>query len=145
MFSFLQSPLKVGTRAPDFTAADQDGNSVQLGDLRGSPVLLVFYPGDDTPGCRRQFCGLQSGYEQLRKHNVRVFGVNPQSAASHRKFRDKYKYPFPFLVDTRQAIARRYRAHGFVVTRTVYLLDAEGNILLARRGNPSIEDILAAL
>jgi peroxiredoxin Q/BCP len=113
--------------------------------LRGTPVLLVFYPGDDTYGCRKQLCEIRDSWQALRARGVAVFGVNPQSAASHEKFGGKYGFPFPILVDSGQRIARLYRASGLMVKRTVVLIDTGGTIVFSERGMPSPDKVLAAL
>ncbi|MBZ5586454.1 MAG: peroxiredoxin [Acidobacteriia bacterium] len=146
MLSWLFSdPLPVGSPAPDFELPDDSGGVVRLSALRGKPAILVFYPGDNTPVCTRQLCELRDDWGRLRKRGVRIFGVNPQGAQSHERFREKYKLPFPLLVDRGQKVANLYQAGGIVVKRTVYLIGPDGKILFARRGKPAPEEILAAL
>jgi peroxiredoxin Q/BCP len=145
MLSWLFSqPLEPGTPAPDFSLPDDTGRTVTLSALRGSPVVLVFYPGDDTPGCRKQLCQFRDEWKDARGAGVQVFGVNPQSAKSHGKFRARYKLPFPLLVDAGQRVAEQYRASGLIVKRTVYLIDADGVIRFARRGMPDPSEVLAS-
>ena len=145
MFSWLFSkPLPVGTPAPDFSASDETGRTVSLAALRGRSVVLVFYPGDDTPGCTKQLCEFRDGWQQARAGGIEVFGVNPQSAQKHGKFRSKFDLPFPLLVDQGQVVARLYRAHGPIVKRTVYLIGPGGAILFARRGMPKPAEVFAA-
>lgn len=145
MLSWLFSdPLAVGATAPDFAAVDDAGNTVHLSALRGHNVVLVFYPGDDTPVCRTQLCEFRDRWTQVESRNVRVFGVNPQAPASHTKFRSKFNFPFPLLVDKGQKIAALYNASGLIVKRTVYLIGPDGVIRYARRGKPSPEEVLAA-
>ncbi len=141
----FSDPLAVGSAAPDFTLADQDGRDVSLASLRGKNVALVFYPGDNTPGCTKQLCQMRDSWERLKAKNLVVFGVNPQSAASHAGFRAKYKLPFSLLVDKSQKVAALYHANGLFVKRTVYLIGADGKIRLSRRGMPSPEEVIAAL
>jgi peroxiredoxin Q/BCP len=146
MLSWLFSdPLPVGTPAPDFSLPDEAGRTVTLSKLRGHNVLLVFYPGDDTPGCTRQLCALRDNWQELRARGVKVFGVNPQGDKSHRRFRDKVQLPFPLLVDDAQRVAQSYHAHGLIVKRTVYLIDGEGIIRFSRRGAPPAREVLAVL
>jgi len=146
MLSWLFSdPLPVGSQAPDFSLPDDAGQEVSLRALRGEPVVLVFYPGDDTPGCTKQLCQFRDDWARARARGVKVFGVNPQGAPSHLKFRRKYKLPFPLLVDKGQKVAESYRANGLIVKRTVYAIDGAGVIRLARRGMPKPEEVLAAL
>jgi len=140
----FSDPLPVGSRAPEFSATDDMGRTVTLSSLRGRNVVLVFYPGDDTPGCTRQLCQFRDGWEQARARNIEVFGVNPQSAAKHTRFRQKFSFPFPLLVDQRRRIATQYNANGLIVKRTVYLIDPEGVVRFARRGMPDPSEVLAA-
>jgi thioredoxin-dependent peroxiredoxin len=145
MLSWLFSdPLPPGTPAPDFSLPDDAGNTVTLSALRGRPVVLVFYPGDDTPTCTKQLCDFRDSWKDARKRGVEVFGVNPWSASSHGKFRRKHKLPFPLLVDAGQKVAGLYHANGLIVKRTVYLIDAKGVIRFSRRGVPSPAEVLAA-
>lgn len=144
MFSWLFSdPLKAGTPAPDFSLPDDSGRMVTLSTLRGKRVVLVFYPGDDTPGCTKQLCQFRDDWSQARAKGVEVFGVNPGGARSHAKFREKFKFPFPLLVDQSQKVAELYHANGLIVKRTVYLIGGDGIILFARRGMPAPSEVLA--
>ncbi len=146
MLSWLFSdPLPVGTAAPDFTVQDDSGQSVHLADLRGKWVALVFYPGDDTPGCTRQLCSFRDGWGAARARGMVVYGVNPQSAQKHVRFREKYQFPFPLLVDAGQKVAELYHARGIIVKRTVYLIGPDGTIRFARRGMGMSADVLAAM
>ncbi|MGA2596889.1 MAG: peroxiredoxin [Bryobacteraceae bacterium] len=145
MLSWLFSdPLAVGSEAPDFTLYTQNGEAVVLSALRGKNVVLVFYPGDDTMICRQQLCEFRDSWSQAEAANTVVFGVNPQSASSHGRFRDKFKLPFPLLVDDDQKVAALYNASGLFVKRTVYLIGPDGVIRFARRGKPAPEEVLAA-
>ncbi len=145
LFNLLSRPLPVGERAPDFRLPDERGQMVVLNELRGTPVLLVFYPGDDTYGCTRQLCEIRDAWAEISQAGVTVFGVNPQSASSHQRFRDKYSFPFSILVDEGQRVTRFYQASGLIVRRTVVLVGRTGKILLSERGKPSPETVLAAL
>jgi peroxiredoxin Q/BCP len=145
MLSWLFSdPLAVGSPAPDFTAVDDSGRTVTLSGLRGRNVVLVFYPGDDTPGCTKQLCEFRDGWGEAAARHIEVFGVNPQRAEKHRKFREKFQFPFPLLVDEGQKIAALYHADGLIVKRTVYLIGPKGTIVFARRGMPKPAEVLAA-
>jgi len=141
----FSDPLPPGTPAPDFTLPDDTGNTVKLSKLRGKSVVLVFYPGDDTPGCTRQLCEFRDSWQSVKARGVKVFGVNPGSAASHGRFRKKFDLPFPLLIDSGRKVATLYQANGIIVKRTVYLIDPDGVIRLGRRGMPSPEEVLAAL
>jgi len=146
MLSWLFSePLPVGSPAPDFALSDDAGHAVTLSALRGKNVVLVFYPGDDTPGCTKQLCEFRDEWKAAKAHGIKVFGVNPQGAASHARFREKFKLPFPLLVDQGQKVAQLYHANGLIVKRTVYLIDADGVIRFARRGKPVPEEVLASV
>ncbi len=145
MLSWLFSPpLPPGTPAPPFTLPDEKGNSVSLEQLRGNNVVLVWYPGDDTMVCRKQLCEFRDQWEQARKQDVMVFGVNPQAAESHARFRDKFRFPFPLLIDHGQKVGELYCTKGLIVKRTVYMVGRDGVILYSRRGKPPVEEILAA-
>ena len=117
---------------------------VSLAGLRGKNVALVFYPGDDTTMCRKQLCEFRDRWEQARMRNVMVYGVNPQGAGSHAKFREKFKFPFPLLVDAGQKAGALYHTNGLFVKRTVYLIGPDGAIRYAKRGKPAPEEVLAA-
>jgi len=149
MSSFLEAyfggPLSVGSAAPDFEAQDETGKSVKLSALRGKPVVLVFYPGDNTPGCTRQLCEFRDRWSAYQDAGVAVFGVNPQGAASHAKFAAKFHFPFPILVDRGGHIASDYRSGGRLVRRTVYAIGADGRVAFAQRGMPAPDVVLSAL
>jgi thioredoxin-dependent peroxiredoxin len=140
----FSDPLPVGSAAPDFTLPQQDGTPVELSALRGSNVVLVFYPGDDTMVCRKQLCEFRDQWAAARERNTQVFGVNPGSAASHQKFQQKYHFPFPLLVDSGQKVAALYHADGLMVKRTVYLIGPDGVIRYAKRGKPDPAEVLAS-
>jgi peroxiredoxin Q/BCP len=145
MLSWLWSdPLPVGTKAPAFTLQDESGHAVSLAALRGKNVVLVFYPGDDTSVCTKQLCDFRDHWKDAQKKNTVVYGVNPWSASSHMKFRDKFKFPFPLLVDAGQKVAAEYHANGLFIKRTVYLIGPDGVIRFGRRGVPPPDEVLAA-
>jgi peroxiredoxin Q/BCP len=145
MFEWLfPDPLPVGSAAPDFTANDQQGSPVQLSRLRGHNVVLVFYPGDDTPVCTTQLCEFRDRWSEAQKSNTLVFGVNPAGAQSHQKFRGKYSLPFPILVDQGRRIASLYKCNSLIIRRTVYLIGPDGSIRYAVRGKPHVDTVLNA-
>lgn len=145
MFSWLFSdPIPVGAAAPDFALPDESGHLVALSALRGRNVMLVFYPGDDTPGCTKQLCQFRDQWSKVRARGVELFGVNPQSALKHDKFRQKYHFPFPLLVDEGQKVAALYHANGLIVKRTVYVIGPDGKIRFGKRGMPDPSEVLAA-
>jgi thioredoxin-dependent peroxiredoxin len=102
--------LEEGTKAPAFTLAADDGSKVKLADLKGSPVVLYFYPADDTPGCTREACAFRDRSAELKKLGAKVYGVSPDDVASHVKFRDKYSLNFPLLADPDHAVAEKFGA-----------------------------------
>lgn len=145
MFSWLFSdPLPVGAAAPDFTLPDQLGHPVKLSELRGRNVVLVFYPGDDTPGCTKQLCQFRDQWSAVTASGAAIFGVNPQNAAKHAKFIQKYRFQFPLLVDEGQKVAELYHCNGLIVKRTVYVIGPGGKIRFAKRGMPQPSEVLAA-
>lgn len=144
MLSWLFSdPLPAGTTAPDFSLQDDSGKTVTLSKLRGKNVVLVFYPGDDTPGCTKQLCEFRDDWTDVARRGVLVFGVNPQNADKHRKFRQKFNFPFPLLVDPHQGVAALYNANGLIVKRTVYLIGPDGKIRFSKRGKPEPKEVLS--
>ena len=145
MFDWLFSePLPAGTAAPDFSLPDQNGNVIALAALRGHNVVLVFYPGDDTMVCRKQLCEFRDSWTDARAKNTLVFGVNPQGAASHEKFQEKFKLPFPLLIDQNQKMGGAYHTRGIIVKRTVYLIGPDGVVRYAKRGKPDPAEVLRA-
>jgi peroxiredoxin Q/BCP len=139
----FSEPLAVGTRAPDFSLPDQDGSQVSLAALRGKNVVLVFYPRDETSVCTKQLCEFRDRWAEVQSKNAVVFGVNPQDAASHAKFRAHQRYPFPLLTDKGQKMGEAYHARGPIVKRTVYLIGPDGVIRYAKRGKPEPAEVLA--
>jgi peroxiredoxin Q/BCP len=140
----FSDPLPVGTKAPEFSLPDEMGQQVALSSLHGKNVVLVFYPGDDTMVCTKQLCEFRDRWDQAKMRNTVVYGVNPQSPDSHKKFRNKYKFQFGLLVDTGQKVGELYHTNGLFVKRTVYLIGKDGVIRYAKRGKPAPEEVLAA-
>jgi thioredoxin-dependent peroxiredoxin len=144
MLSWLFSdPLPAGTKAPDFSLADESGHVVKLSKLRGRTVVLVFYPGDDTPGCTKQLCQFRDDWSDVKAAGAALYGVNPQNAHRHEEFRAKYHFPFPLLVDEGQKVAELYHANGLFVKRTVYVIGPDGTIRFGQRGMPAPQEVLA--
>ncbi len=102
--------LEEGTKAPAFTLSADDGTKVKLADLKGSPVVLYFYPADDTPGCTKEACAFRDRASELKKLGAKVFGVSPDDIDSHVKFRDKFKLNFPLLADPDHKVAEKFGA-----------------------------------
>lgn len=140
------SPLPVGSMAPDFELRDEQGELVRLADFRGRKnVVLVWYPGDDTKICTQQLCDFRNDWAAVAARDTVVLGMNPQNAGSHGRFKQRYSFPFPLLVDEKQRVGRLYKTYGWIVRRTVYAIDRAGLIRLARRGVPPVAEVLRAL
>jgi thioredoxin-dependent peroxiredoxin len=129
--------LESGKKAPDFTLAADDGTKVKLSSLRGSPVVLYFYPKDDTPGCTKEACSFRDRKQELAELGVKVLGVSPDNVASHEKFRDKFSLNFPLLADPDLQVAEKYGAWGekilygkksMGIRRSTFLIDSKGVI-----------------
>ena len=129
--------LEVGTKAPEFTLPDKDGNPVSLTDFAGKKVVLYFYPKDNTPGCTRQACAFAGAYEEFEKINVVVIGVSKDSAASHQKFAEKHGLPFILLSDPELTAIQAYgvwqekKLYGKVsmgVARSTFVINENGMI-----------------
>jgi peroxiredoxin Q/BCP len=129
--------IEEGTKAPDFTLAADDGTKVKLSALRGKPVVLYFYPKDDTPGCTKEACAFRDASKELKKLGATVLGVSPDDVASHVKFRDKFKLNFPLLADAEHKVAEKYGAwreknmygkKSMGIARSTFLIDAEGKV-----------------
>lgn len=140
----FSDPLPVGSRAPDWTLPDQDGNVVSLASFRGKNVVLVFYPRDETPTCRAQLCEFRDAWSEAQAKNTQVFGINPQAAGSHAGFRSNNRLPFPLLVDEGGHVCSAYKTRGLLTKRTVYLIGPDQIIRYASRGKPSVSEVLAA-
>lgn len=130
--------MKPGMIAPEFTLADETGTPRNLSDYRGKPVVLYFYPKDDTPGCTTEACNFRDDYSAYEKAGVVILGVSPDSPKSHAKFKAKYNLPFTLLADEDHNVCEAYGAWGrkkFMgreydgVLRTTYLIGADGVIL----------------
>lgn len=129
--------LEVGTKAPDFTLKNQEGQEVSLSQFAGKRVVLYFYPRDNTPGCTRQACGFAQNYEGFTQRDVVVIGISKDSVASHLKFAQKYELPFVLLSDPDLQAIQAYgvwqekKLYGKVsmgVVRTTYIIDPQGVI-----------------
>lgn len=129
--------VEEGKKAPDFTLADDSGGKIKLSSLKGSPVVLYFYPRDDTPGCTREACAFRDQKQELTKHGAKVLGVSTDDVASHEKFRDKYQLNFPLLADPDHKVAEKYGAwreknmygkKSMGIQRSTFLIDAAGTV-----------------
>jgi peroxiredoxin Q/BCP len=129
--------IEEGKPAPDFELPTDSGETIKLSELRGKPVVLYFYPKDDTPGCTTQACGIRDAYGEFEKAGAVVLGVSPDSEKSHGKFKDKYELPFTLLADTDHSVAEEYGVWAeksfagkkyMGVNRSTFVIDADGNV-----------------
>lgn len=127
----------LGTPAPTFTASDQEGHRVSLGDFAGKWVVLYFYPRDNTPGCTKEACNFRDNYAAIQRRGAVVLGVSGDDAKSHSRFAEKYSLPFSLLADTDHAIARAYGAWGLKknygreyegIIRSTVVINPEGKV-----------------
>ena len=146
-----------GELAPDFTATTDTGERVSLSDFRGKPVVLYFYPRDDTPGCTAQACGIRDAYAEFERAGAVVLAVSPDNEAKHVKFKEKYGLPFTLLADPEHEVAelygtwgeKRFRGRTFLgVSRTTFLIAPDGTvakIMPKVRPDSHADDVLAVL
>lgn len=129
--------ISAGEMAPDFKAQDDEGNTVTLSSLRGRPVVLFFYPKDDTSGCTVEACSFRDALPRFTGVNAAVLGVSPDSAKSHRKFKEKFQLPYPLVVDENHAIADAYGVWAeksmygrkyWGNLRTTFVIDSNGRV-----------------
>ena len=129
--------IEEGTKAPDFTLLSDGGQKIKLSELRGKPVVLYFYPKDDTPGCTREACAFRDRSRELAKLGAAVLGVSADSVASHAKFRDKFQLNFPLLADTDHKVAEKFGAwreknmygkKSMGIQRSTFLIDDAGKV-----------------
>ena len=127
--------LKIGDRMPDFEVVDQDGNKVSSKDLMGKKTVVYFYPKDNTSGCTAEACSIRDSYEALLAKGYNIVGVSKDSAASHKKFIDKYELPFTLLSDTSTQMLQAFGAWGekkmygktvFGTIRRTFIFNEEG-------------------
>ena len=132
--------LEKGTKAPEFSLPDENGEIRNLSDYKGKKLILYFYPRDNTPGCTKQACGFADLYPQFSEKGVEIIGISKDSVASHKKFKEKYSLPFTILSDTELQIIQAYdvwkekKLYGKTsmgIVRTTYLLDENGVIIKA--------------
>jgi peroxiredoxin Q/BCP len=143
--------VEEGKPAPDFELLTDDGEKVRLSSFRGRPVVLYFYPRDDTAGCTRQACGIRDTYDLFEEKGAVVLGVSTDTQASHVKFKNKYGLPFTLLADPDQRTGEAYgvsKEGGRSFERSTFVIDADGNVRkILRRVNPDrhADLVLAAL
>lgn len=130
--------LKVGDKAPVFTATDQNGKAINLGDFKGKKLVVYFYPKDNTPGCTAQACNLRDNYSDLLKNGIQIVGVSADSASSHQKFIDKFSLPFPLITDENRELIEQFGVWGpkkFMgkeydgIHRTTFLINEDQTIV----------------
>jgi peroxiredoxin Q/BCP len=149
--------VEEGKPAPGFTLTSDSGEQVSLESLRGKPVVLYFYPKDDTPGCTAQACGIRDAWGEFKRAGAVVLGVSPDDNSSHVKFKEKYELPFALLADTEHATAEEYgvwQEKSFAgktymgVVRSTFVLDADGNVIKELRNvkpDTHADEVLAVL
>jgi len=149
--------VEEGKKAPDFTAATDGGKKLKLSELRGKPVVLYFYPKDDTPGCTTQACSFRDLYGEFEERGATILGVSPDTESSHVRFKDKYGLPFTLLADPEHEVAEQYGVwveknnygkKSMGILRSTFVIDAEGNVARAMLGvNPDghADKVLEAL
>ena len=143
--------VEEGKPAPDFELESDSGETVRLSDLRGKPVVLYFYPKDDTPGCTRQACGIRDAWGEFQRAGAEVYGINANTAASHEKFKKKYSLPFPPLADPEHKLGEPYgvaQEGKNSYERSTFVIGTDGNVAkIMRRVNPDqhADQVLEAL
>jgi peroxiredoxin Q/BCP len=141
--------LSAGTKAPEFTAKDDAGNTVSLSDFAGKIVVLYFYPKDDTPGCTKEAQGFRDKYADYQGKDIVVLGVSTDDEASHKAFKEKYGLPFALLADTDGAITKAYDVDGGGYSKRVtYIINGEGMIDVVDENvktGTHAQDILASM
>jgi peroxiredoxin Q/BCP len=149
--------IEEGSEAPDFELTADDGSTTRLSELRGKPVVLYFYPKDDTPGCTAQACGIRDAWGEFERAGAVVLGVSPDDAASHARFKEKYGLQFPLLADTDHRVAEEYGVWGektmygktyLGIHRSTFVIDADGKLVKVMRNvkpDTHADDVLAAL
>jgi peroxiredoxin Q/BCP len=150
-------PISSGIPAPEFSLPDETGVMRSLSEFRGHPVVLYFYPKDDTPGCTTEACNFRDDYSHYTQAEITILGVSPDNSKSHAKFKAKYGLPFPLLADAEHKVCELYKVWGVKknygreyngVFRTTFLIDVDGKIIrVFEKVKPAghSEEILAAL
>jgi thioredoxin-dependent peroxiredoxin len=149
--------IEEGKPAPDFELPSDNGETIKLSSLRGKPVVLYFYPKDDTPGCTAQACGIRDAYGEFERAGAVVLGISPDDEASHGKFKSKYDLPFTLLADTDHGVAdaygvwgeKKYMGRSYMgVNRSTFVIGPDGTVTKVMRNvKPAThaDDVLAAL
>jgi thioredoxin-dependent peroxiredoxin len=135
--------IEEGKHAPDFELESDSGETVRLSDFRGKPVVLYFYPKDDTPGCTTEACEFRDAYDRYRERGIEILGVSPDDVASHGKFQSKHELPFTLLADPEHLTAEAYGVWGersyagktyMGINRSTFIIDEGGNVARAMLG-----------
>jgi peroxiredoxin Q/BCP len=135
--------IEEGTLAPDFELQSDAGETVKLSDFRGRPVVLYFYPKDDTPGCTTEACEFRDAYDVFRERGVEVLGVSPDDVASHERFKSKHALPFTLLADPGHEVAEQYGVWGerkyagkayLGINRSTFIIGPDGKVARALTG-----------
>ena len=139
--------VEEGRLAPDFTLTSDSGEAVTLSSFRGRPVVLYFYPRDDSPGCTKQACGIRDSYDAFEERDIVVLGVSTDDEASHQKFKQKHELPFTLLADPDHVVSEQYGVWGerkfagktyMGIERSTFLIDPEGRVAkVMRRVKPA--------
>jgi peroxiredoxin Q/BCP len=143
--------LKVGDPAPEFTLVDEAGERHRLSDYRGkNPVVLIFYPMNQSAVCTAQLCEVRDAYADLKAAGAVIFGVNSAGEESHRSFAQRHSFPFRLLIDEGRQVAKQYQTIlGWgklsITNRSVYVIGKDGKVLFARMGKPKPQEMLAAI
>jgi peroxiredoxin Q/BCP len=149
--------IEEGQQAPDFELTGDGGETVTLSDLRGQPVVLYFYPKDDTPGCTTQACGIRDAYAEFEAAGAVVLGVSPDDVESHVEFKGKHGLPFTLLADPEHEVAERYGVWGekkymgrtyMGVNRSTFVIGADGTVekvFAAVKPDTHADEVLAVL
>jgi peroxiredoxin Q/BCP len=135
--------IEEGKAAPDFELQSDSGETVRLSNFRGKPVVLYFYPKDDTPGCTTEACEFRDAYDRYREQGIEILGVSPDDVASHSKFKSKHELPFTLLADPDHRTAEAYGVWGersfagkkyMGINRSTFIIDEDGNVVRAMLG-----------
>jgi len=127
------SKIEIGDQVPHFKLMNQNGNWIDIKSYIGNPIIIYFYPKDDTPGCTREACAFRDEYSQFAEANVHVFGISDDTVSSHKKFKLKYNLPFDLLSDENNALRKSFGVpadlFGLMPGRVTYVIDKQGIVV----------------